>query len=96
MSDALYEQYPVVYDALYAEKPYDIEVEFVTEYVEAGDRVLVVGCGTGEHSRRLVDAPAEIITETLEARGLETEIVEGYGASGEWPATVVVANYGKS
>lgn len=68
MSDALYEQYPAVYDALYAEK----------------------------HVHDLVDAPTEVIAETLEARGLETEIVEGYGASGEWPATVVVANYGKS
>ena len=45
----------------HAEKPYDAEVEFVTEYVQTGARVLVVGCGTGEHSRRLADRGFEVV-----------------------------------
>lgn len=57
MSEALYAERPEVYDALYAEKPYDAEVEWVLEAFErlgnGGRRALVVGCGTGEHSRRL-------------------------------------------
>ncbi len=60
MSDALYREYPAVYDALYANKPYDAEVAFVTEYVDPGDRVLVVGCGTGEHSRRLRERGVDV------------------------------------
>lgn len=59
MSEALYAERPAVYDALYAEKPYGEEVEWVLdrfrERGSGGDRALVVGCGTGEHSRRLVD-----------------------------------------
>jgi len=59
MSEALYAERPGVYDALYAEKPYDAEVEWVLEQFErlgnGGERALVVGCGTGEHSRRLTE-----------------------------------------
>lgn len=59
MSEALYAERPDVYDALYAGKEYDQEVEFALsrfdERGNSGDRVLVVGCGTGEHSRRLVE-----------------------------------------
>ncbi|WP_265111507.1 class I SAM-dependent methyltransferase [Halosolutus halophilus] len=61
MSDALYREYPAVYDALYADKPYDEEVEFVTDFVAAGGRILVVGCGTGEHSRRLRDRGYDVV-----------------------------------
>jgi SAM-dependent methyltransferase len=57
--ETLYAERPEVYDALYADKEYDDEVAFViSEFEErgnGGDRVLVVGCGTGEHSRRLVE-----------------------------------------
>jgi len=65
MNENLYAEYPEAYDALYARKDYDSEVEFVRstfeEAVESGAerdesdqrRALVVGCGTGEHSKRL-------------------------------------------
>lgn len=59
MDDALYARHPAVYDALYDHKEYDAEVAFVLDRFDrlgdGGDRVLVVGCGTGEHTRRLVD-----------------------------------------
>lgn len=59
MAESLYAEHPDVYDALYAGKDYDGETEFVVEQFQAhgndGNRVLVVGCGTGEHSRRLTD-----------------------------------------
>lgn len=61
MSDALYTEYPDVYDALYAEKPYDREVTFVERHLESGDEVLVVGCGTGEHSRHLVERGYDVV-----------------------------------
>jgi len=59
VSEALYAEHPDVYDALYADKGYDREVAFVCEQFDergnGGDRALVVGCGTGEHSKRLRD-----------------------------------------
>ncbi|WP_158059051.1 class I SAM-dependent methyltransferase [Halorussus halophilus] len=73
MSEALYADRPDVYDALYATKEYDAEVEFVRskfeEYADTGTtetggtdhpRALVVGCGTGEHSKRLSEAGFEV------------------------------------
>lgn len=72
MSETLYAERPDVYDALYAEKDYGQEVEFVvSQFAErgnGGDRVLVVGCGTGEHSRRLVE------------RGFDVTAVDKYEA----------------
>jgi SAM-dependent methyltransferase len=59
MNEALYAERPAVYDVLYADKEYDREVAWVLDRFEergnGGDRALVVGCGTGEHARRLVD-----------------------------------------
>lgn len=59
MAETLYADRPDVYDALYADKEYDDEVAFIVEQFDArgngGDRVLVVGCGTGEHARQLVE-----------------------------------------
>jgi len=75
MSEALYARRPEVYDALYADKPYDDEVEWVLDRfaAERGSvpetpTALVVGCGTGEHSRR------------LEAAGMDVTGVDRYGA----------------
>lgn len=52
-------RYPEVYDALYEGKAYDGETRFVVEQLRrragGGDSALVVGCGTGEHSRRLAE-----------------------------------------
>lgn len=60
MERALYD-HPAVYDALYAGKPYVEEVAFVLKRVPAADRALVVGCGTGEHARRLDETGVEAV-----------------------------------
>lgn len=64
MTETLYAERPDVYDALYADKEYDEEVEFVVSEFEergnGGDRALVVGCGTSEHSRRLVECGFDV------------------------------------
>ncbi|MHC3438901.1 hypothetical protein ACYJ1Y_12575 [Natrialbaceae archaeon A-gly3] len=65
MSDALYTEYPAVYDALYAEKPYDAEVEFVAEYVEAGDRVLVVGVDLSEAMADRLTPGGTLVLDTM-------------------------------
>lgn len=65
MTEALYERYPEVYEALYRHKDYDAEVGFVLDRL--GDRgldpadALIVGCGTGEHGRRLADAGVRVL-----------------------------------
>lgn len=66
MSENLYAERPDVYDALYADKDYDAEVEFVRSQFEEraetdGKRALIVGCGTGEHAKRLRDAGFEVL-----------------------------------
>jgi SAM-dependent methyltransferase len=61
MKRALYD-HPTVYDALHAGKPYDEEVAFVLDRMPAAaSRALVVGCGTGEHARRLHDAGLDVV-----------------------------------
>lgn len=59
MPKSLYD-HPDIYDVLFAAKAYAGEVDFMEAlFEEHADRavsdVLVVGCGTGEHSRLLVD-----------------------------------------
>lgn len=58
MSDALYAEYPEVYEALYEHKQYDREVEFVLDQCAVHgvnvESALVVGCGPGHHSRELL------------------------------------------
>lgn len=67
MTEQLYETHPEVYDALYSEmKDYDTEAEFIIEQFEAksqndGTRTLIVGCGTGEHAKRLVEQGFDVI-----------------------------------
>lgn len=52
------------YDIIYQNKDYDGETEFVVEKLEESEaesgEVLVLGCGTGEHSRRLTDRGFEV------------------------------------
>ena len=85
MSEALYADHPDVYDALYADKEYDREVEFVCERFDeqgnGGDRALVVGCGTGEHGRR------------LRARGFDVTGVDRYEAMVERARTKSDADF---
>ncbi|PSQ12443.1 class I SAM-dependent methyltransferase, partial [Halobacteriales archaeon QS_7_69_60] len=56
--ERLYTEHPELYDAIQSEWDYDRDVEFVLE--RAADhgleprRLLEVGCGTGEHTRRFL------------------------------------------
>lgn len=60
MEERLYTTHADCYDALYRElKDYEDEVTFILDQFKAnsqteGTRVLILGCGTGEHAKRLV------------------------------------------
>lgn len=58
MAERLYTDYPRLYDAIQSHWDYDRDVDFVVAAAERADldpaRVLEIGCGTGEHTRRLV------------------------------------------
>ncbi|PAU85231.1 SAM-dependent methyltransferase [Halorubrum salipaludis] len=59
MSDGLYDEHPELYDAVQSDWDYDRDVAFVTDRLARhgadGDRLLEVGCGTGEHARRFAE-----------------------------------------
>lgn len=62
MNDSTFgENYAALYDSLYADKPYDAEVATIRKLIEwqcgrkpSGKNILDVGCGTGNHSLRLM------------------------------------------
>lgn len=64
MTERIYTAYPELYDAIQSEWPYDRDVSFVLAAMErhgvGGTRLLEIGCGTGEHTRRLVDEGFEV------------------------------------
>ena len=63
MTDHLYTEYPELYDAIQREWDYDRDVAFVCDAVEPDSsttELLEVGCGTGEHTRRFVDAGFDV------------------------------------
>ena len=70
MPERLYTDHPELYDAIQSDWNYDRDVAFVAETLERvgkeGDRLLEVGCGTGEHTRRFV------------ARGFDVTAVDPY------------------
>lgn len=73
--DRLYTAYPELYDAVQSEWDYDRDVSFLLAAVERHDaaavtggrleesstELLEVGCGTGEHTRRLAAAGFDVI-----------------------------------
>lgn len=64
MSERVYTNHPALYDAIQAEWDYDRDVRFVRGVLErrdaSGTRLLEVGCGTGEHTRRFLDDGFEV------------------------------------
>lgn len=59
MTERLYTEHPALYDAIQSHWDYDRDVDFVVAATERagveGARLLELGCGTGEHTRRLLD-----------------------------------------
>jgi ubiquinone/menaquinone biosynthesis C-methylase UbiE len=64
MRDRLYTEYPGLYDAIQSWWDYDRDVAFAEAALErhdvAGDRLLEIGCGTGEHAKRFVEAGYDV------------------------------------
>lgn len=58
MVEKLYSEYPELYDAIQSAWDYARDVSLICETVpeREGTRLLEVGCGTGEHTSRFVDA----------------------------------------
>lgn len=60
MAERLYTAHPDVYDAMYREiKEYDTEAQFIIDQFQTKNqtdstRAVILGCGTGEHAKRLV------------------------------------------
>ncbi len=64
MVEQLYAEYPELYDAIQSEWDYDRDVSFVSDTLaergQSGRRLLEVGCGTGEHTRRFVESGFDV------------------------------------
>lgn len=73
MTDRLYAEFPALYDAIQSAWDYDRDVSFLLAAADRHDavrvvdgravddpRLLEVGCGTGEHTRRLAAAGFEV------------------------------------
>ncbi|MFB6173873.1 MAG: class I SAM-dependent methyltransferase [Halobacteriales archaeon] len=64
MSERLYTEHPELYDLIQSGWDYDCDVAFVLDALgrDEGDgaRLLEVGCGTGEHTRRFVDVGFDV------------------------------------
>lgn len=64
MIERLYTEYPRLYDVIQSGYDYNRDIDFLRSILNAHDStvqlVLEIGCGTGEHTRRLVDAGFEV------------------------------------
>ncbi len=48
-----YKEFAKYYDLFYQNKSYDKEVNFISHFIEVGNKILDVGCGTGKHAEKL-------------------------------------------
>lgn len=105
VSERLYTEHADVYDALYrATEDHDTAVDFLRDrlaargdparYPDAG-RALVLGCGPGEHARRLADAgftvtaldPSEAMVERAREKSPAEPVTVRVGALPDVPVT---------
>jgi len=66
MSDGLYDEHPAFYDVLQSEWPYDRDLGLVATILDRNggdaDRLLELGCGTGEHACRFADLGLNVVS----------------------------------
>lgn len=64
MGEHLYTDHPDLYDAIQSDWDYDRDMSFVqramSRHGDGGSRLLEIGCGTGEHTCRFVDAGFDV------------------------------------
>lgn len=85
MTERLYTEHPRLYDAIQSHWNYERDVDFVVAAADRADldpaRLLEIGCGTGEHTRRFVD------------RGFDVTAVDKYDGMLEVARTKCAAKF---
>ena len=105
MPERLYTDHPELYDAIQSEWDYDRDVAFVTDVLDRFDvdgvRLLEIGCGTGEHTRRFAaedfdvtaidkyDGMLDVAREKCEV-DFRTEALPDLTVDGEFDAIVMI------